>query len=294
MDISDLQRHVLYDSLFANDIAFKAALARAQTISRGTLIPIAFREEPENCLMALELANAFRISVAIVMQHITFIEGKVGWDAQFVISRINTCGRYDPLKYEFDGEGEDYGCRAYTIERSTKEKLYGPKVDFKMVRAEGWDRPENSKWRTMPDVMFPNRAGTFWGRRHCPELVVGMRIADELEDIVAHHQQSNSTSPEPSKNSAAFLNSLLTQSIPDLPNSVTDSLLMPIEGLPQNGASVGDITPSENESAEETKLPSLFDGASQETETSSEIHLVTPTSMVGSSKLVVPKLEQLF
>ena len=36
----------------------------------------------------------------------------------------------------------------------------------------------------MPDLMLRYRAATFFSRLYCPELTMGMRTTDELEDMV--------------------------------------------------------------------------------------------------------------
>jgi hypothetical protein len=170
-------------SIFADRSAFETAQRVAIMLSKSTLVPEAFRGKAENCMIALELADRVKMSSLMVMQHMAVVNGKPGWDAQFIIAKINSCGRYEPLKFEQEGEGDNRVWYAWTRAIGSEEKLIGPKVTWLMVRDEGWLGKTGSKWKTMPEVMGGYRAASFWGKRYCPELLLGMPSADELEDV---------------------------------------------------------------------------------------------------------------
>ena len=73
------------------------------------------------------------------------------------------------------------GCRAWTIEKKTGEKLVGPLITLKMAREEKW-ASNNKKWENMPDVMLSYRAASFFSRAYCPDLTGGFHSSDELSD----------------------------------------------------------------------------------------------------------------
>ena len=56
-------------------------------------------------------------------------------------------------------------------------------VDWRMVKAEGWDSKNGSKWKTMPEVMFHYRAAAFWVRIFAPDCALGMQTAEEIIDV---------------------------------------------------------------------------------------------------------------
>ena len=170
-------------SIFGNLKRFEDAQRIGAMLAKSTLVPNHFRESVSNCVIALELAERMQTNVLMVMQHLAVVNGKPGWDAQFITAKINTCGRFKPLSYDVGGAGDEYGCTAWTTEIGSERKLEGPKVTWKMVRAEKWDAKDGSKWKTMPDVMFGYRAASLFGKRHCPELLLGMQTREELEDM---------------------------------------------------------------------------------------------------------------
>ncbi len=211
MDPKDLPIQATSYSIFINMEAFANAQRVGALLAKSTLVPDAFRGKLENCVIAIELAERVKMSPLMVMQHLAVVNGKPGWDAQFVIAKINSCGRYEPLRFVLEGEGDDQGCHAWTREIGSSEKLTGPRVTWKMVRAEGWDTKSGSKWKTMPDVMFSYRAASFWGKRYCPELLLGMPSADELEDFTNGPRIKDMGNAEVVRDPETDLNAMLDQ-----------------------------------------------------------------------------------
>lgn len=156
----------------------------SKAFASSTLVPVAYQGNVANCMIALNLSERLRADALMVMQNLYIVHGNPGWSSKFLIASVNTCGRYESLRYEWRGEEgkPNYGCRAWTIERSTGEKLFGIWVDWKMVKAEGWDAKKGSKWLTMPDQMFVYRAAAFWQRAYAPEISMGLNTAEELQD----------------------------------------------------------------------------------------------------------------
>lgn len=157
----------------------------ADVLSKSTMVPSTYQNKPENCFIAVELANRIGVSPMLVMQSMVPIAGKPSWSSQFLISLTNSCGRFTPIRYEwFSEEGkDDWGCRAYMTELATNEKLIGTKVTMAMAKAEGWYSKNGSKWKTMPSQMLMYRAAAFLVRTFAPELCQGMHTKEEREDI---------------------------------------------------------------------------------------------------------------
>jgi hypothetical protein len=124
------------------------------------------------------------------MQKSYIVHGKPGMEAQLAIALINSSGLFtDPLAFEINGDDpenpfdESYMVRAWAVRKSTKQRVNGPWVDWKMVRAEGWFDKPGSKWKTIPSLMFCYRAASFFGRLACPERMMGMSTIEELQDL---------------------------------------------------------------------------------------------------------------
>jgi len=158
----------------------------AKMFSSSTLVPQAYQNNVANCMIALNLARRLGADELMVMQNLYIVHGNPGWSSKFLIASVNTCGRYESLRYEWRGkQGDaDWGCRAWTIEKSTGERLNGVWIDWKLVQAEGWNKKSGSKWLTMPEQMFVYRSAAFWQRAYAPEISMGLTSAEELQDVV--------------------------------------------------------------------------------------------------------------
>lgn len=177
-------------SAFASAGNFETARAMAESLSQSSLVPELYRSLP-NTLIAMELANRIGCSVLMVMQNMAVVKGKPAWASTFLIASVNSSGRFTPLRFEWQGTqgSDDWGCRAVARDIASNDECRGALITVKMCKAEGWwskrDRNGNevSKWQTMPEQMFMYRAAAFWTRVYCPEIAMGIRPADELEDI---------------------------------------------------------------------------------------------------------------
>jgi len=119
----------------------------------------------------------------MVMQNLHIIQGRPAWASPFLIAMVDQSGRFEPLKFLIDGEGDGRGCVAWTKLRLTGERLDGPRVDLAMAKAEGWYGRNGSKWKTMPEVMLRYRAAAFFARLYAYDLICGLQTAEEVVDI---------------------------------------------------------------------------------------------------------------
>lgn len=170
--------------VFADKQAFEHSQRVAKMMTTSSLVPKEYQNNIPNIMIALEMANRIGASPLMVMQNLNIIQGRPSWSSQFIISALNSCRRFSPLRFKMDGKDDDYGCTAWAKD-SSGEILEGPKVTWKMATAEGWTTKGGSKWKTMPELMFRYRAAAFFGRLYAPDVLMGMGTSDEAEDIAA-------------------------------------------------------------------------------------------------------------
>ena len=159
----------------------------AAIFADSQLVPAHYQKNKSNCFLGLQMAFRLGVDPMMLMQNTYMIGGKPGMEAKFAIALMNTSGLFvDSIDYETEGtdaKNPDYRVRAFATKKSTGKTLYGPWITWAMVKAEGWDSRSGSKWKTIPDQMFPYRGAVFFGRLHCPERLMGMQTREELEDI---------------------------------------------------------------------------------------------------------------
>jgi len=156
--------------------------------AKSTLVPKEFKNNPANCTIAVSLALRLGVDPLTLMQNLSIVNGKPGIDAKLLIALINDSGLFTgPLEFEVVGSDPrkpDYKVRAFARFKATGQVVYGPWIDWQMVKGEGWLDKSGSKWKTMPELMFTYRAATFFSRVHCPQVsLTGMYTADEIEDF---------------------------------------------------------------------------------------------------------------
>ena len=154
----------------------------ADVLSRSKIIPDTFQGNPASVLIALDMSNRMRRNPLEVMQAMYIVHGKPSFSSSFLISLINSCGYYEPLRFRFSGEGASRACVAWTVDKRTGEKVEGPEVSIGMAKSEGWYDKNGSKWKTMPEVMLRYRAASFFSRAYCPDLTGGFHSQEEALD----------------------------------------------------------------------------------------------------------------
>lgn len=175
-----------YELSIFNVKGLGAMMRLAKELAPSEMLPDAFKNKPANVLIALNMAQRMDADPFAVMQSIYIVYGKPAFSANYLIGCFNGCGRFSCIKYEFFGQPGtmSYGCRAYATELRTGEKVVGPDVTLEMAKREGWLDKKGSKWQTMPQLMLQYRAATFLIRTTAPELALGMRTSEEINDEV--------------------------------------------------------------------------------------------------------------
>lgn len=167
--------------VFSSGGSFEIAQRMATALSKSDLVPTQYKGNMPNCLLALEMSQRMQASPLMVMQNLHIIHGRPSFGSAFLTASLNSTGRFSPLRYVVEGEGDDKSCYAWATDK-TGEVLKGPKVSMKMARAEGWIDKNGSKWKTMPELMMHYRAAAFFVRTYAPEVTMGMPTREEIED----------------------------------------------------------------------------------------------------------------
>lgn len=165
-----------------------------------------------NCVIAMNMATRMNADVLMIMQNLVIVQGRPSWSSTFLISSVNSSGRFEPMKYRITNKGKlgkvdyvDYEwngkhkaavnktfdgskidnieCVAYTKSRGSDEVLESSPISIEMAIKEGWYTKAGSKWQTMPEQMLRYRAASFWTRAYAPEISMGMHTAEEIQDI---------------------------------------------------------------------------------------------------------------
>lgn len=170
--------------MLADPESFNHLVRVATAFSKTAIIPDAYRGKPQDCMIAIDMADRMGISPMMVMQNLYVVKGKPSWSGQACMSLIQACGKFVNVQPVYFGEKgtEKRGCYVQAARMTNGETVTGVEVTMQMARAEGW--MSNAKWRNMPELMLAYRAAAFFARVHCPESLMGVHVEGEIDDFV--------------------------------------------------------------------------------------------------------------
>jgi hypothetical protein len=177
-----------YRSMWNDSTMLSQAWRCAEFLASSALVPETYQRHPENALIALDLANRSGMSPLTVMQNLYIVKGKPAWAGQFAIALVNASRRFaKPLRPVFFGEEgtPSWGCYMETYDLEGN-KVVGSKITMQMAKDESWLDKSGSKWKTMPEQMLMYRAGAFFARVHCPDVLYGVQMAEEVKDTYGY------------------------------------------------------------------------------------------------------------
>jgi len=173
----------IVSNVFSDPEAFTQLARVASAFSKTAIVPEAYRGKPEDCMVAIDMANRLGVSPLMVMQNLYVVKGKPSWSGQACTALIQNCGRFRDVRHIYTGTkgSDDRGCYVEAIRISDGETVQGVEVTMSMVKAEGWIA--NTKWKNMPELMLAYRAAAFFARVNCPEALMGLQVEGEMEDM---------------------------------------------------------------------------------------------------------------
>ncbi len=173
--------------------SFRESYKLASVFAKSSLVPQQYQGKTEDCAIAVDMAERMGVSPLMVMQSLYVVKGKPSWSGQACMSFIKA--KYGDAQPVYTGQrGTDTrGCFVRVI-KPDGEVIEGTEVTIAMAKSEGW--MSNSKWKNMPEQMLAYRAAAFFARVYCPEILMGVSVEGEVEDMQPSQPQK---APDPFK-----------------------------------------------------------------------------------------------
>ncbi len=180
---------------FANRTTFQEIFDMGKMLAVSNLVPEAYKGKPQDCAIAIDMANRIGIGPMMVMQNLYIVKGKPSWSGQACTALIKASREFKNVTHVYIGEkGTDSrGCYVRATRVSDGEIIEGPTVDMNLVKAEGWI--SNKKWQTMPELMLAYRAAAFFARIHIPNTLMGCHVEGEIEDMDVKSSKKEALDP---------------------------------------------------------------------------------------------------
>lgn len=150
----------------------------------GPAIPPAFRGQPGACLAIAMQALRWEMdpfSVAQKAYATTDRSGneRIAYEAQLIAAVINTRGPFEHRpSLEFKGEGDAMFCIASATIRGERD----PRT-IKTAKISGINPKNSPLWKSDPEQQLSYYALRAFGRRWCPEVLLGVYSPDELQEM---------------------------------------------------------------------------------------------------------------
>lgn len=189
---------------FASVAAYRHFQVIANTFASSQFVPDHFRNKPNDCLIAMNIAKRMGEDPLMVIQNMFVVKGTPGFKTAFMIARANrNAGFRSSIRWTIEEQKpeflEDAGVKyqnlrvtAWTLDRFG-EKIEAT-VDTAMAIGEKWT--SSPKYKSLLRHMLMWRSAAFLVRLYCPEVMLGYSTVDELEDMVAAGQIDGGTGRE--------------------------------------------------------------------------------------------------
>jgi len=184
------------------------------------MLPAYLHGNPGECLAIVLLARDWGMNPYTVGQHSYIPTGsnRVGFDGQLINAAINNSRRLVmPLRYEYEGEGQNLTCTAYGLlyyydfedHQLKKEpaerivKVTMPK-NIKKQSAKGStyivDKGNSTLWDSDPEQQLAYKAARWWCRKFVPEILMGVYTPQEVMEMGQQHKPGRDATATPASN----------------------------------------------------------------------------------------------
>jgi hypothetical protein len=169
------------------------ALALAEVMSKGKMVPVHLQKDPATCLMVIEQSMRWGMSPFAVAQSTSSIHGKLMFEGKLIAGVVNANGKLKKrLDYRYEGEST----ARKVIVSGTLQGEDDPRIiEVEYAKA----KTSNDTWIKQPDQMLAYHGVRVWARRHTPELMLGIYAPEEFgAEKVAHPDKLADITPEDS------------------------------------------------------------------------------------------------
>jgi hypothetical protein len=152
-----------------------AKIQYAKTLAEASLLPAAYKKNPGNVLLAIELGESLSIATMTAIQNIHVIEGKPSASSALIASLVRRAGH----RLRVTGDAQKLIAVAEIVRKDDPEFTY--RVVWDMNRANAAKVTHKDNWKHYPLAMLKARCITEAARDACPEALLGIQYTpDEL------------------------------------------------------------------------------------------------------------------
>lgn len=166
-------------SVFQDPGLFERAMTLCEVMAKAKTIPKHLQGSPGDLLRVVELAFRTNQSPYALADKTFLVGGKISFEGQLCAALLNSNPVLSTrLDYKYTGEGTALQCLVTA-------RIKGEDKDRKIIVAwkDGHEQSPSNKalWQKQPEQQLAYWGARVWGRRHAPEVLMGIYTPDELE-----------------------------------------------------------------------------------------------------------------
>lgn len=159
--------------------SMEEAMAVANSLAKSNIIPAAFTGKPSNILIAMMWAKSLNIPVIQTLNSIAVINGKPSLYGDLLKGLVFQSGQCEDFAENWDPQTKTATCR---IKRKGLSTPIETSFSFADAAKAGL-LTKAGPWKVYPARMCKMRARAFAIRDAFPDILMGLSVAEEAEDI---------------------------------------------------------------------------------------------------------------
>jgi len=161
----------------------------AERLAMARLIPPHFQKSPADCWLVMSFCRSRNLDFMMVVGECSVVQGRLFFSGKLTAALLNTSGHLaDKLNYEYEyAKGEGAGPirnRPDEVVAVTVSGRFANETSPRVVRVDiAGVRTKNPVWNTQPEQQLAYAGARIWGRRHAPEVLMGLLFEGETIDV---------------------------------------------------------------------------------------------------------------
>lgn len=157
----------------------------------GNFTPFTPQEVRANCFLIVNQSIRWNMDPFAVMPETYVVGGKLAYQGKLIAAVINArAGLAERLAYKFSGTP---GNNDFTI--TVTGRFKGEEAFREINLSVGQARTDNQMWTKDPEQKLVYSGVTKWARRYAPEIVLGITLEGEFDELPDDSEPRNVTPP---------------------------------------------------------------------------------------------------
>jgi len=152
----------------------------AERLAMARLIPPHFQKSPADCWLVMSFCRSRNLDFLMVVGECSVVQGRLFFSGKLTAALLNTSGHLaDRLSYDYEYNDKDKtDVYAVTVSGRLNNEATPRTIKITLNQV----KTNNKVWATQPEQQLAYAGARTWGRRHAPEVLMGLLFEGEIID----------------------------------------------------------------------------------------------------------------